>query len=131
MVLVSRHSDATGERRRHAVACALVGAAGLAVITQAGHNLPLALLLISITTAAIFSLQPLFWALATDYLGGTRAAAGTIAFINSIGLVGGFVSPSILGWVKTTTGSLENGLLVMAGLLVAGAAITVWSARRS
>ena len=125
MVLASRHSDITGERRWHMALCALIGAAGLAVITQTGSNLPLALLLISITTAAIYSLQPLFWAMATDYLGGTRAAAGTIALINSIGLIGGFVSPSILGWVKATTGSLANGLYVMAALLLLGAVISL------
>jgi D-galactonate transporter len=127
MVTVSRHSDVAGERRWHAAGCAIVGALGLAVIAQADVGLPFALLLISVTTAAIFSLQPLFWAMATDYLGGTRAAAGTIGLINSLGLIGGFVSPSILGWVKVTTGSLANGLYVMALLLVAGAVITLRS----
>ena len=125
MVLTSRHSDRAGERRWHTTICALTGAAGLVAIAQAGADLRVAILLLSVTTAAIFSLQPLFWALATDSLSGTRAAAGTIAFINSLGLIGGFVSPSILGWVKVTTGSLANGLYVMAALLVVGALLTL------
>jgi D-galactonate transporter len=125
MVLISRHSDHTRERRLHTAACALIGAASLAMITQAGTDLKLALAIMSVATAVIFSLQPLFWAIATDYLGGTRAAAGTIAFINSLGLIGGFVSPAILGWVKVATGSLTNGLYVIAALLVIGAIITL------
>ena len=84
----------------------------------------------SVATAAIFTLQPLFWAIATDFLGGTRAAAGTIAFINSLGLIGGFASPTILGWVKVTTVSLDNGLFVIAAFLTVGALITLGVGRR-
>ena len=54
-----------------------------------------------------------------------RAAAGTIAFINSLGLTGGFVSPFLLGWIKTATGSLTNGLYVIAGFLVVGALLAL------
>ena len=125
MVATSRHSDATGERRLHTALYALIGAATLAAITHAGSNLALALVLLSIATATIFTLQPLFWATTTDMLGGTRAAAGTIAFINSLGLTGGFVSPFLLGWIKTATGSLTNGLYVIAGFLVVGALLAL------
>jgi hypothetical protein len=55
----------------------------------------------------------------SDHLKGD-AAAGGIALINSIGLLGGFVSPSIIGWAKTAYGSLNAGLFVMVGLLVLG-----------
>lgn len=125
MILVCRHSDATGERRWHTAICALIGAVALAAISFAVGSLPLSLLVMSVATAGIFTLQPLFWAIATDCLGGTRAAAGTIAFVNSLGLIGGFASPTILGWVKTTTGSLNNGLYVIAGLLTIGALMTL------
>jgi len=54
------------------------------------------------------------------YLKGPGAAAG-IALINSIGLLGGFLSPTVIGWTKTMTGSIQAGLFVMVGLLVAGA----------
>ena len=50
-----------------------------------------------------------------------RGAAGGIALINSIGLLGGFLSPSIIGWVKESTGSLAGGLYAISALLVAGA----------
>jgi nitrate/nitrite transporter NarK len=50
-------------------------------------------------------------------------AAGDIALINTIGLLGGFLSPTIIGWAKTATGSLQAGLFVMVGLLVLGAVL--------
>jgi len=52
------------------------------------------------------------------------AAAGGIGFINSCGLIGGFMSPSIIGWIKQSTGSLTYGLVFMAALLVI-AAVTI------
>jgi D-galactonate transporter len=125
MILLCRHSDLRAERRLHTAACAVTGAVSLSLITATGSNLTIALVVLSIATSAIFTLQPLFWALATDSLGGTRAAAGTIATINSLGLIGGFVSPTLLGWVKMATGSLTNGLYLIALLLVAGALVTM------
>lgn len=129
MVLVSRHSDRSRERRWHTASCAVIGAFAISAISLAGNDLKLALVLISVATAAIFTLQPLFWAITTDFLAGTRAAAGTIAFINSLGLLGGFASPSMLGFVKTMTGSLTNGLYVVSALLVVGALITLRSGK--
>ena len=61
-----------------------------------------------------------FWAIPHDMLSGPTAAGG-IAFINTLGLFGGFLSPTMIGWVKTFTGSTATGLLVIAGLLVLGA----------
>ena len=130
MVLISRHSDKTCERRWHTALCAFIGAAALTGFAMVSGSLYQALVVISLATSVIFSLQPLFWAIATDYLGGTRAAAGTIAFINSLGLTGGFASPSLLGWIKTTTGSLNNGLFVIAAFLVVGGLITLKVAKK-
>lgn len=63
--------------------------------------------------------MPVFCAIPTTYLSGSAAAGGT-AVINSLALPGGFVSPAIMGWAKTTTGSFTSGLYMMAALLVAG-----------
>jgi len=65
-----------------------------------------------------------FWALATACLSGTAAAAG-IAWINSVGNLGGFVGPTVVGYVKQTTGSyagavttLGCGLIILALLAI-------------
>ena len=65
-----------------------------------------------------------FWAVPSQYLKDDGAAGG-IALINTIGLFGGFLSLSIIGWVRTTSGSMQMGLLVMAALLIAGAMMVI------
>ena len=65
-----------------------------------------------------------FWALATSVVGGTGAAAG-IALINSVGNVGGFVGPYLLGWVLDTTRSFTAGLVVIGAILIAGGALVL------
>jgi ACS family tartrate transporter-like MFS transporter len=69
------------------------------------------------------SLAP-FWALSTRFLRGA-AAAGGIAIVNSIGALAGFASPSIIGWVKASSGSFTGGLLVVSASLVCGAALVL------
>jgi len=57
-----------------------------------------------------------FWAMPTSLLSGTAAAAG-IAMINSIGNLGGFFGPYLIGVVRTSTGQFKGGLLGVAGAL--------------
>jgi D-galactonate transporter len=123
MIFISRHSDMKMERRWHLAGCAFIGGAALVMIAATASNLTLSLVAFAIATATIFTGMPLFWAILTSYLSGT-AAAGGIALINSLALIGGFVSPAIMGWAKTTTGSFTSGLYFLAALLVvAGLAV--------
>jgi nitrate/nitrite transporter NarK len=69
---------------------------------------------ISIAAAGTFAIVPIFWTLPTALLSGA-AAAGTIALINSLGNLGGFAGPFLIGWIKDATGSFTWGLLVAAG----------------
>jgi MFS-type transporter involved in bile tolerance (Atg22 family) len=62
----------------------------------------------------------LIWSIAADYLHGSPAAAGTIAFVNCMGLLSGFFSPFVIGWLKTATGTLVSGLYVMTAVLLLG-----------
>src|SRR5207249_5940296 len=52
------------------------------------------------------------------------AAAGGLAFINAVGTAGGFLGPSIMGWLKDLTGSFNAGLVAMAGFLLLATALT-------
>ncbi|MFX7973181.1 hypothetical protein ABTK40_20490, partial [Acinetobacter baumannii] len=49
-----------------------------------------------------------------------EAAAGGIGVISSLGQVGAFFAPIVLGWVKTVTGSFSAGILLVAVLVFAG-----------
>jgi MFS family permease len=122
MVLVSRHSDRTGERKLHVAACSMVAAVGLVMAAASGHNVPLLLLSFTICQAAQRSVQPLFWTMPPLLLGGTAAAAG-FALINAIGNLGGYAGPTMMGWVKEGTGGYGPGMLVLAAGLVVQAVI--------
>jgi D-galactonate transporter len=117
MIFISRHSDVKMERRWHLAGCAFIGGAALVMIAATASNLALALVAFAIATATIFTGMPLFFAILTAYLSRT-AVAGGIALINSLALLGGFASPAIMGWAKTTTGSFTSGLYILAALLV-------------
>jgi ACS family tartrate transporter-like MFS transporter len=124
MVLIGRHSDQTGERKRHVAACALVAAIGLAL--AASFQASPALLVLGFTICQIGqrSVQPTFWTIPPLFLGGTAAAAG-IALINSIGNLGGQLGPWLVGSLRDLTHSHAAGLLVLAGLLVVQAALVL------
>jgi MFS-type transporter involved in bile tolerance (Atg22 family) len=130
MILLSRHSDRTLERRWHAAGCAVAGAAALALLPVVGSNFPLTLVALTVATVSVFSAMPILFSIPMTLLS-PRAAPGGIALINSIGQTGGFLSPFMLGWVKTTTGSLNIGLYIIAMLLGLGAVIMVNVVRTS
>jgi MFS transporter, ACS family, tartrate transporter len=60
--------------------------------------------------------RAIFWTIPTRFLTGIGAAGG-LAFINSIGVAGGFVGPSIMGFLKDATGSFDAGLTALSGFL--------------
>jgi ACS family tartrate transporter-like MFS transporter len=117
MVLIGRHSDRTGERKGHVAACALLGAVGLVIAAMAGKNLALIVFAFAVCQLGQRSVQGVFWAIPPMFLGGTAAAAG-IALINSVGNLGGFVGPTVMGWLRQWTGTYSSGLLVLASALV-------------
>ena len=97
MVLAGRSSDRTGERRGHVAGAALAGAAGFWISASAGQPV-LAMAALVLAFAGLKATMGPFWALGTAFLSGT-AAAGGIALINSVGNLGGFVGPQVVGWL--------------------------------
>jgi D-galactonate transporter len=124
MTLIGRSSDRRGERRYHSAIPALMGSAALALATFFGDQLSIALTCITIATAMMWVAYTVFWAMPSEYLKGD-AASGGIALINTLGLIGGFLSPTIIGWAQTATGSLHAGLYVMVALLAIGALVLI------
>ena len=123
MVLWSRHSDRTGERTWHVILACLTAAIGLVV--AAGANSIVGLIAaLTIVNVGISCAKPPLWSMPTLFLSGAAAATG-IATINSIGNLGGFAGPAMIGWVKDQTGSYAGGLYFVAGLLVISAVLTL------
>ena len=82
------------------------------------------LALLSCGAIGIWSALGPCWALPMRVLSGPAAAAG-LALINSIGNVGGFVGPSLVGWARQATNSFEGGLLVIAASMIGAAIVAV------
>lgn len=118
--VVGRLSDRNRERQLHAALATAVGAVGLLAAAHFSNQFAIALAAISIATAATYAGYTVFWAIPADYFSDDTAAIG-IAFINTIGLFGGFLSPTLIGWVKTETGSSEAGFFAIAMLLLTSA----------
>jgi ACS family tartrate transporter-like MFS transporter len=119
---VGWNSDRTRERRLHAVVPITLGMAGLALVPMTRGHLPLTIAAFMLTVAGIKAYQPAFWSLPSLFLTDV-AAAGSIGLINSIGNLGGFLGPSILGGVENLTGSFVGGIYYLAGSLAVCAAI--------
>ena len=123
MVLWSRHSDKTGERVFHCAGALALAAIGM--VSSAFIDSPV-LAMAALTFAAIgmYSSQPVFWSMPTSYLTGV-AAAGGIAFINSIGNLGGFVGPFAVGWLKDNAGGFQAGLIFLGVCLLVGSIVAM------
>jgi MFS transporter, ACS family, tartrate transporter len=117
MLWWSWHVDRTGKKIGNLTIACAVGMVGLALSVVSG-NLFIALSALTMALVGITSARSIFWPIPTRFLSGVGSAAG-LAFINSIGTAGGFVGPSLMGWLKDYTGSFEVGLLTMSGILLA------------
>ncbi|GGJ86622.1 MFS transporter [Pseudomonas matsuisoli] len=123
MIGWSRSSDRHGERKLHSaipLAVATVAMVGAGMVTSP----VIAIAMISLALAGLYSFKSPFWALPTLFL--TRStAAVSIAVINSIGNLGGFVGPTMIGMVKGNTNSAAAGLLFLAVLLAIAFVMTL------
>jgi MFS family permease len=120
MYLMSRHSDKRMERRWHVAIALLVAAASYALLGNFSTSPVVAIGLLAVSAAGVLSAMSIFWTIPPAYLTGA-AAAGGIALVSSIGMMGGSVSPILMGWAKTATGSLQAGFWAMAAILALGA----------
>ncbi len=114
-------SDRMGERRWNLVGACILSAAGLVV---AGMTVGTywSLVGMSLAAAGFYGSKGMFWSMPSMFLTGTAAAAG-LAWINSLGNLGGFFGPSLVGWVRDTTGSFAGGLYALAGFALMSAVV--------
>jgi ACS family tartrate transporter-like MFS transporter len=112
--LVGWSSDRTRERRLHTAVPIAIGALTLGLLPFSPGILPLTMMLLIIARTGVKAYQPAFWTLPGTFLS-SSAAAGAVGFINSIGNLGGFVGPNIVGQLYKRTGSFQIGLWVLAG----------------
>jgi MFS family permease len=123
MIVLSNHSDKTGERRLHYVRNVVAGAVGLVLSGVFASNPVLAIIFLSVGTLGVIGSMPLFWPLPSAFLAGTAAAAG-IGIVNSVGNLGGYVGPNIPIWARYFSKDPSAALYIIAGILMVGAVLT-------
>jgi cyanate permease len=119
MLLWARRADRkTGQVLNLTLAClfAAVGLVGSVVFS----GLAMQLVALTIALIGVSSARAIFWTIPPRFLVGT-AAAGGLAFINSVGTLGGFFGPFTMGWLRDLSGSFNSGLLLMALILMIAA----------
>lgn len=124
MILVARSSDRMLERRYHAGIPALTAGVALLLLGRL-HSPVMVVAVLSLLAAGVYSFLSPFWAIPAEFLAGFAAAAG-IGLMNSVGNLGGFVGPYMVGVMSSWTGGIYGGL-ALAGipLLISGGLLLI------
>jgi ACS family tartrate transporter-like MFS transporter len=124
MVVVGWLSDRTGERRWTLFVTCTLSCIGL-VICGLFVNSYWAIVGMSIAAIGLYGTKGPFWSMPSMFLTGSAAAA-SIAWINSVGNLGGFFGPSMVGWAKQITGSYAGGLYGLAAFALMSAIVSLF-----
>jgi ACS family tartrate transporter-like MFS transporter len=131
ILLTGWSSDRTGERRWHAALPMMVASVGLFLGILAKDQIVLAISMFCLAAMGLYGYLPGFWALSSSFLTGTAAAA-SIGLINSVGNLGGFFGPAIVGYVKAKSSFLGGVLyLSFSALLAALLVLCLRTTRKS
>ena len=124
MVFVGWLSDRSGERRWNLFVTCMLGCIGL-VMCGLFVNSNWAIVGMSIAAAGFYGTKGPFWSMPTMFLTGPAAAA-SIAWINSVGNLGGFFGPTMVGWAREITGSYAGGLYALAAFALMSAFVSLF-----
>lgn len=124
VILVSRHSDKSGERKKHLSFCLVASSLGF-YISSVATGLPFALVGLSLATGGLLAAMPVLWTFPISMFSGA-AAATAIATINSVGALGGVIGPSVIGYAAEKTGKPASGLGVVALFMLAAFVISLF-----
>jgi MFS family permease len=117
MVVVGRMSDTSGERRKFVCALLLMAAAGFFAAGAFDKQTTFLIVALGVMGAGVIASIPAFWALPPKLLTGAGAAGG-IALINTLGQLGGIVSPVMVGRIRDVTGSTTPALYAIGSMSV-------------
>lgn len=117
MVLLTRRSDRTGERKRYLVYCLLAAAFGYLLACLYSDSSLAMMAALVLATAGTFIAIPIFWTIPQSTFSGLAIATGTAA-INSVGQLSGIVAPVMVGKINDLTGSDSMGMLSIAPLIL-------------
>ena len=113
MLLLGWSSDRTRERRYHTAVPIIAISVGLLFSAVLQNNVVLMVGMLCLAAAGLNGYLPVFWSLPSKFLTGSVAAVA-IGLINSVGNLGGFVGPYVVGYLDTATNSFFGGLLYLS-----------------
>src|SRR5471032_2977882 len=119
MILWGRSSDRTGERVWHNALPLMWMVVALCATFLVIGNMWLMIVLLTLIAAGTYASKGPFWALSSEWLGPTVAAAG-LAQINALGNLSGFFFNYAIGWIKDETGSFPLALMPIAAVATLG-----------
>ncbi len=123
MILWARYVDYKGSRIANLAIACLLGGVGL-LLPILSDSLISAVIGFSLALTGVTAARAIFWTIPTRFLTGV-AAAGGLAFINSVATTGGFFGPTMMGWLKDFSGSYVVGLLAVAAIMLAATAASM------
>jgi MFS family permease len=126
MVVVGRVSDRTGERRKFVIGLMLLASVGFFSAGIFDKQTAMLVVALAMMGGGVVAAIPAFWALPPKLVAGAGAAAG-IALINTLGQLGGIVSPVVVGRIKDMAGSTTPALYLIGGLGLVCAAILTFA----
>ena len=109
--------DKSGKKISNLTITCGLGAVGL-IVSVLSNSLAIGLGGLTLALIGITSARAVFWTIPPRFMTGVGAASG-LAFINSIGVMGGYFGPELMGTLKDLTGDYTAGLITMAGFLTA------------
>ncbi|SAK85537.1 major facilitator transporter [Caballeronia pedi] len=109
--------------------CASLLVAAVSMFISAGASPLVSMIALCLAVAGLWAVQPIFWSMLTNYLGGMAVVSG-VAMVNTIGNIGNFVSPNVKAWADASFGSSVAGLILLSGVVVLAALLFI-GARRS
>lgn len=122
VLVLPRMLRRTGHSEIPLIAVCWLGVIGTATAFMVLDQPALRMVAINAVGFFIIGMQPLIWSVAMARVTG-KAAAAALAFVNTIGLLGGFFGPTIFGIIESQTGSAANGFLVVIATAVLGLAV--------
>lgn len=124
MVLIGRSSDRRNERRWHVAGTLICSATGMFLLAALEHQQVASMIGLTLVAAGVLGQMGCFWSLPTLFLRGSAAAAG-IAFINSIGNLGGHFGPDLIGRLRAATGGNTGAFVTVGAIALTGALLTI------
>jgi len=126
LLIISRHSDRTHERRAHASAAMFSGGTCLLLaVATISHSILLAFVFIALSGVGAYGPMGAFWAIPTETLPG-QIVGSVLGFVNAIGNLGAYFAPLIVGFFNKKTGNFLAGFTFLGAITLVGAVLALF-----